>query len=145
MSQNNSIFLIVIALIIFSIIAIFFIRKTSAAKTNNPKELTLPNQKITLNSQDIIYVACDAGMGSSATGASMLRKKIQEADLPYQVKNLAINDLPENAKLVITHQDLTPRAQQRLPQATHLSLKHFLDRKFYEQLIYSLSNNQNLS
>ena len=29
-----------------------------------------------------IVVACDAGMGSSAMGASMLRKKVTEAGLP---------------------------------------------------------------
>ena len=56
-------------------------------------------------------VITDAGMGSSAMGASLLRKKVQAAGLPIQVTNLAINNLDETADLVITHQDLTERAR----------------------------------
>lgn len=89
-----------------------------------------------------IYVACDAGMGSSAMGASMLRKKVQAAGLNIEVQNLAINDLPQDAQLVITHKDLTARAQQRVASAQHLSLTNFLDSAFYDGLVAKLSNNQ---
>ncbi|MEG9476331.1 PTS mannitol transporter subunit IICBA [Mannheimia indoligenes] len=87
-----------------------------------------------------IYVACDAGMGSSAMGASMLRKKVQAAGLNIEVQNLAINDLPKDAQLVITHKDLTARAQQRVASAQHLSLTNFLDSAFYDSLVSKLSN-----
>ncbi|MDO4643687.1 MAG: PTS mannitol transporter subunit IICBA [Cardiobacteriaceae bacterium] len=87
----------------------------------------------------VVYVACDAGMGSSATGASILRKKVQEAGLNIAVKNCAINDLPEDARLVITHQDLTPRAKKLRPEAEHLSLQNFLDRVFYDQVVAKLT------
>lgn len=89
-----------------------------------------------------IYVACDAGMGSSAMGASMLRKKVQAAGLNIEVQNLAINDLPQDAQLVITHKDLTARAQQRVATAQHLSLTNFLDSAFYDGLVAKLGNNQ---
>ena len=85
-----------------------------------------------------VYVSCDAGMGSSATGASILRKKVQEAGLDIAVKNCAINDLPEDARLVITHQDLTARAQAYRPDALHFSLQNFLDRAFYDQIVAKL-------
>ena len=85
-----------------------------------------------------VYVACDAGMGSSATGASILRKKVQEAGLDIAVKNCAINDLPEDARMVITHQDLTARAQAYRPDALHFSLQNFLDRAFYDQILAKL-------
>ena len=89
-----------------------------------------------------IYVACDAGMGSSAMGASMLRKKVQNASLNIEVQNLAINDLPSNAELVITHQDLTARATKQVPNAQHLSLSNFLDGAFYDSLVTDLSQKQ---
>lgn len=88
-----------------------------------------------------VYVACDAGMGSSAMGAGMLRKKVQDAGLNITVSNCAINNLPADARLVITHQDLTPLAQKRVPNAQHLSLKNFLDHDFYNQLVADLKNN----
>ncbi|AAU37018.1 PTS mannitol transporter subunit IICBA [Basfia succiniciproducens] len=88
-----------------------------------------------------IFVSCDAGMGSSAMGASMLRKKINDAGLPIEVANCAINDLPEDARLVITHQDLTLRAKKQVPNAMHFSLTNFLDNKFYDSLVNDLKAN----
>lgn len=88
-----------------------------------------------------IFVSCDAGMGSSAMGASMLRKKVNDVGLPIEVANCAINDLPEDAHLVITHQDLTLRAKKQAPNAMHLSLTNFLDNKFYDSLVNDLKVN----
>lgn len=88
-----------------------------------------------------IFVSCDAGMGSSAMGASMLRKKVKEAGLNIEVANCAINDLPDDARLVITHQDLTLRAKKQAPNAMHLSLTNFLDNKFYDSLVNELKAN----
>ncbi|NBI13418.1 PTS mannitol transporter subunit IICBA [[Haemophilus] felis] len=86
-----------------------------------------------------IYVACDAGMGSSAMGATLLRKKVEAAGLNIKVQNLAINDLPDDAQLVITHQDLTARASKQVPNAQHLSLNNFLDSAFYDELVTNLA------
>ncbi|OOX34249.1 PTS mannitol transporter subunit IICBA [Vibrio parahaemolyticus] len=85
-----------------------------------------------------IIVACDAGMGSSAMGASMLRKKVQDAGLNVHVTNLAINSLPESADIVITHKDLTDRARKHAPNAHHISLTNFLDSDMYNQLVTKL-------
>ncbi|HAT8491644.1 TPA: PTS mannitol transporter subunit IICBA [Vibrio vulnificus] len=92
-----------------------------------------------------IIVACDAGMGSSAMGASMLRKKIQDAGLNIHVTNLAINSLPESADIVITHKDLTDRARKHAPNAYHISLTNFLDSEMYNQLVTKLFAAQQLS
>ena len=82
-----------------------------------------------------IIVACDAGMGSSAMGAGVLRKKIQDAGLKHiSVTNCAINNLPEDVDLVITHRDLTERAMRHAPQAQHISLTNFLDSQLYNNL-----------
>ncbi|MCG9583951.1 PTS mannitol transporter subunit IICBA [Vibrio tubiashii] len=85
-----------------------------------------------------IIVACDAGMGSSAMGASMLRKKVQDAGLNIDVNNLAINSLTESADIVITHKDLTDRARKHAPNAHHISLTNFLDSEMYNQLVTKL-------
>lgn len=90
-----------------------------------------------------IIVACDAGMGSSAMGAGMLRKKVQDAGLDIHVTNLAINSLPEDADIVITHKDLTDRARKHAPDAHHISLTNFLDSEMYNQLVVKLMAAQN--
>lgn len=68
-----------------------------------------------------IVFACDAGMGSSAMGATVLREKIKEKGLNIEVTNLAVNDL-DHADIVITQAELTARAQGKLPNAQHLSI-----------------------
>jgi len=82
-----------------------------------------------------IIVACDAGMGSSAMGAGVLRKKVNDAGLSnISVTNSAINSLPGDVDLVITHRDLTERAMRQAPHAQHISLSNFLDSGLYTDL-----------
>ncbi|WP_323664763.1 PTS mannitol transporter subunit IICBA [Pectobacterium carotovorum] len=90
-----------------------------------------------------IIVACDAGMGSSAMGAGVLRKKVQDAGLTsISVTNSAINSLPDDVDLVITHRDLTERAMRHAPQAQHISLTNFLDSGLYSDLVARLTAEQ---
>jgi len=90
-----------------------------------------------------IIVACDAGMGSSAMGAGVLRKKVHDAGLSnISVTNCAINNLPPDVDLVITHRDLTERAMRQVPQAQHISLTNFLDSGLYTSLTERLVSAQ---
>lgn len=108
----------------------------SEAKGNKNTELDLTQVKK-------IIVACDAGMGSSAMGAGVLRKKIQDANLDINVSNTAINNLPIEVDIVITHKDLTDRAKQYAPNAHHISLTNFLDSELYTQLVNDLIHANN--
>jgi PTS system mannitol-specific IIC component len=85
-----------------------------------------------------IVFACDAGMGSSAMGASILKKKMSQAGVDVTVINTAINNLPNDADVVITHKDLTDRAKAKLPKATHISVENFLNSPRYDELVNSL-------
>ncbi len=88
-----------------------------------------------------IIVACDAGMGSSAVGASLLRKKLKNAGIDIFVENRAINNLTEDVDIVITHSDLTSRAKTLVTSPIHLSVDNFINEKFYENLVRKLKNN----
>ncbi|MDQ0221185.1 PTS mannitol transporter subunit IICBA [Peribacillus cavernae] len=90
-----------------------------------------------------IIFACDAGMGSSAMGASLLRKKVQQAGLNISVTNTAISNLPSDAQIVVTQEELTPRAQTKVPNAYHISVDNFLSSPEYDQLIDQLQNRGN--
>jgi mannitol PTS system EIICBA or EIICB component len=94
----------------------------------------------TVNPENVnkIVFACDAGMGSSAMGASILRNKTQKAGLDVTVINTAINNLPEDADVVVTHKDLTDRAKAKLPNATHISVENLLNSPKYDELINNL-------
>jgi PTS system mannitol-specific IIC component len=71
-------------------------------------------------------------------GASILRSKIQKAGLQISVTNCAINDLPKDADIVITHESLTERARTTLPGATHISIDDFLKSPEYDVLVEKL-------
>ncbi|WGK68170.1 PTS mannitol transporter subunit IICBA [Candidatus Haliotispira prima] len=88
----------------------------------------------------MIVVACDAGMGSSAMGATMLSKRIAAAGLAIEVKNKSIDALDSSDDLVITQKLLTDRARNTAPNAIHISIGQFLDKDFYDGLIQDLKN-----
>jgi mannitol PTS system EIICBA or EIICB component len=86
-----------------------------------------------------IVFACDAGMGSSAMGASLLRKKVKAAGLnDVNVTNTAISNIPADAQVVITQEELTPRAKNKIPGAYHVSVDNFLSSPEYDNLISKL-------
>ncbi|MBN9653996.1 PTS mannitol transporter subunit IICB [Halobacillus sp. GSS1] len=89
---------------------------------------------------DKIIFACDAGMGSSAMGASLLKNKFKKAGIQIDVTNMAINDLPSDVDIVITHKDLTERAVQRVPNAHHISVDNFLNSPKYDELVNELKS-----
>ena len=92
---------------------------------------------------DRVIFACDAGMGSSAMGASLLRKKFQAENVNIDVTNSAINQLKaDNHTLVITQQELTPRARQTAPNATHVSVDNFLQSPKYDELVQRFTGNE---
>ena len=86
-----------------------------------------------------VIFACDAGMGSSAMGASMLRNKFKKAGIQdVNVTNTAINQLPSDAQLVITQKKLTDRAIKQVPNAIHISVDNFLNSPRYDELLENL-------
>ncbi|CAM3571426.1 MULTISPECIES: PTS mannitol transporter subunit IICBA [Saccharibacillus] len=89
-----------------------------------------------------IVFACDAGMGSSAMGATSFRKKVKAAGLPINVTNTAIENIPGDADIVVTQQNLTDRARAKAPNAHHVSIDNFINNPVYEDLIEELKASQ---
>nr|WP_300149617.1 PTS sugar transporter subunit IIA [Propionicimonas sp.] len=83
-----------------------------------------------------IVFACDAGMGSSAMGASVLRKKIQAAGFSdVKVVNKAIAGLDDSFDVVVSHQDLIDRARQKTPSAVHVAVDNFMASPRYDEVV----------
>ncbi|MFT4111058.1 PTS sugar transporter subunit IIA [Propionicimonas sp.] len=83
-----------------------------------------------------IVFACDAGMGSSAMGASVLRKKIQAAGFSdVKVVNKAISSLDDSYQIVVSHKDLMDRAAQKTPSAVHVAVDNFMASPRYDEVV----------
>jgi PTS system mannitol-specific IIC component len=98
----------------------------------------LPNDREGLKYVRKIVVACDAGMGSSAMGASKLRTAFKQEHIDIEVLNRPIEQIPDDTDLVITHKTLTERAKITRPDMIHLSISDFIITPLYEKLVQAL-------
>jgi PTS system mannitol-specific IIC component len=90
-----------------------------------------------------IVFACDAGMGSSAMGATVVRNKLKKAGITgVTVENKAIANLTDDVDLVITQQQLTARAKEKAPHAQHVSVDNFMASPKYDEVVAEVQASQ---
>lgn len=105
---------------------------TSAASTN--AAATAKTGKV-----EFIVFACDAGMGSSAMGATVLKKKLKAAGLEdVKVEHAPVSSIPKAAQVVVTHEELGPRAAASNPSAELVLIHNFLAAPEYDVLVEDL-------
>lgn len=73
-----------------------------------------------------VIFACDAGMGSSAMGATKFRNRIKDARPDLVVANSSVDNIPADADIVVCQQVLADRARACAPQAQLVTLANFL-------------------
>lgn len=82
----------------------------------------------------LIFV-CDAGMGSSALGASILRKKLKETALNVEVTNASMDmDLPK-CDLIVAHESFAEQLRKRYPTTHVLGISDFLNKESFQQVM----------
>ena len=84
---------------------------TEAFETITPEPIVTENVAPTGKMIRNVIIACDAGMGSSAMGASMLNTKARKNMLEVTVKNVSVDNIPEDADLIITNEILLERVK----------------------------------
>lgn len=87
-----------------------------------------------------IVFACDAGMGSSAMGATVLKKKLAAAGLGHiEVLHAPVSSIPADAQIVVTHRELGERAAHSNPKAKLVLIQNFLAAPEYDELVKELT------
>lgn len=95
--------------------------------------------KLILRNAKKIIFACEAGMGSSAMGAGIVRKLLKEENIKnLLVINSAIKDVPENAEIIITQKTFENIVKTNHPNSYVYLINQFLNMKEYEKLISQL-------
>lgn len=86
-----------------------------------------------------IIFACDAGMGSSAMGATKFRNRIKDVRPEITVKNTSVDNIPADCDVAVVQTTLAERARKSAPQARLITIGNFLADPslddFYEQLV----------
>ncbi len=135
---------VVVSAIVSFLIAAYFVKRS--ANKLDQSELDQAKDRVqefknvsTKKKVNKIIFACDAGMGSSAMGATTLRNKFKKAGLNIEVIHCAVDEIPSDAEIVITHESLTDRAKDKAPKAEHISIKNFISSPEYDALVKRLS------
>ncbi len=96
-----------------------------------------------LSDVNFIIFACDAGMGSSAMGATKLRKKLKTNGIvDITVKHSPVSEIPSEAQVVVTHEQLKERAKQANPSAYLVTITDFLSAPEYDELINKIKEDK---
>ncbi|WP_288926660.1 PTS transporter subunit EIIC [uncultured Trichococcus sp.] len=119
----------------------FIIAALVIRKDQTKKEISEKVTKVT-EIRKILF-ACDAGMGSSAMGASLMRQQLQASGISIPVDYTSIyrvNDDPH--LLLITQNELKHLAEVQAPHAQLVTIGNFLDQEEYTKVITMLTDEQ---
>ena len=86
-----------------------------------------------------VIFACDAGMGSSAMGATKFRNRIKAERPDLIVTNTSVDNIPADADVVVCQQVLADRARASAPQAHLVAIGNFLADPGLDELYHSLT------
>ena len=93
-----------------------------------------------------IVFACDAGMGSSAMGATMVRNKLKDAGVTgIEVVHAPVSEIPKDCQIVVTHHELAHRAVASNPSARVIPIQNFMGAPEYEVLVKELAESRGAS
>lgn len=85
-----------------------------------------------------IAFACDAGLGSSAMGANVFKKKLKKEGLDLTVKHYAIEKVPEDVDVIVTHENLEERVRLKFKDKRIITIQNYLEDQnlinFFEEL-----------
>jgi PTS system mannitol-specific IIC component len=120
-------------------------KKTNKSLAETQQEvMTMKNEsKGLMPSVNQIIFACDAGMGSSAMGATKLKKLFQQEGIQgIEVIHKSVSEVPADAKIVLVHESLKEQVQKRNKVAHIITIKDFMNAPEYYALAKELKNNQ---
>lgn len=86
-----------------------------------------------------IVFACDAGMGSSAMGATRFRNRVKAERPDLTVEHSSVDTVPADASIVVCQRVLSERARRSAPQAQIVTIDNFLDDPALDALYASLT------
>ncbi len=152
MAPKNKMFLIFIGVAIAAAvsfaIASVIIRATSTTASIDEAKAEVADRKAqakgTVNvskSEAVrkVIFACDAGMGSSAMGATKFRNRIKAARPDIEVKNTSVDNIPSDCDIAVVQSTLQDRAKKSAPQAQLVTIENFLNDPALDALYLQLT------
>ena len=156
---------VVVATVVSFLVSSVFVKRAAArdeeqdldaaqAQMKNMKA-EAKNQKVEVGQDDVavaidkevavsdikkIIFACDAGMGSSAMGAARFKSRINDLNLGIEVAAAPVDNVPADAQIIVTHESLAQRAEDKYDDKEIIEIKNFLKDDNIEALYNRLAN-----
>ena len=156
---------VVVATVVSFLVSSVFVKRAAArdeeqdldaaqAQMKNMKA-EAKNQKVEVGQDDVavaidkelavsdikkIIFACDAGMGSSAMGAARFKSRIKDLNLGIEVAATPVDNVPADAQIIVTHESLAQRAEDKYDDKEIIEIKNFLKDDNIEALYNRLAN-----
>ncbi len=93
-----------------------------------------------LGKVETIAFACDAGMGTSAMGATKLRKLLAEAGMAeIKVVHCAVNEIPKGVNVIICQKSLADRVRASSPNAQVFGISNLVSGGEYQEIVDELA------
>ena len=113
--------------------------KAASKGQSAPAGAPATGASVNMNTVKKIVFACDAGMGSSAMGATMLRNKLKDAGITdIEVIHHPVSEIPGDCQIVVTHHELAHRAVASNPRARVIPIQNFMGAPEYDALVKEL-------
>lgn len=152
MAPKNKMLLIAIGVLIAAAVSFFIasviIKATSTTTSIEEAQAEVADRKaqakgtVTVNKTDAVrkvIFACDAGMGSSAMGATKFRNRIKAARPDIEVKNTSVDNIPSDCDIAVVQSTLQERARKSAPQAQLVTIENFLNDPALDSLYLQLT------
>lgn len=109
--------------------------KSKAMKSEGKSILNDTLNAATAVKYENIVFACDAGLGSSALGATTFNKKITKLGVKANVANYAIEKIPADTDVIVVHENLKDRVLLKYSDKHVITIKNYLNDPNIEQLL----------
>ena len=140
---------VLLAAAVSFVIASFIIRATSSSATIEDAQNQMKDMKAQAkgaagavtdaSAVKMVIFACDAGMGSSAMGATKFRNRIKAARPDIIVKNTSVDNIPAECNIAVVQTTLADRAAASAPQAQLVTIGNFLNDPALDDLYVQLT------
>ena len=162
MASKDSIFSIIVGVVLATAVSFAIasvIIRMSKGKSLEEAQEDMANRKAeakgiqtTPNAADVktegvkkIVFACDAGMGSSAMGATKFRNRVKAQRPDLTVINTSVDNIPSDCDIAVVQVTLVQRAEKSAPQAQIITINNFLADPALDTLYAQLTAEKDLS
>jgi PTS system mannitol-specific IIC component len=152
MAPKNKMLLIAIGVLIAAAvsfaIASIIVKATNTTASIEEAQAEVAERKaqakgaVTVNETEAVrkvVFACDAGMGSSAMGATKFRNRIKASRPDITVTNTSVDNIPSDCDIAVVQTKLQDRAKASAPQAQLVTIDNFLNDPALDSLYLQLT------